>query len=926
MKLYLRMEMNRLTFVLVILMLSHGRGLSVVAPLRFFYSCHGFPISVDFSLPTKKFYLMEKNRFLLVLSLLCLTFWHQAQAQITSLVCNDLVFVSLDEDCAVTIKSEMVLEGGPYCCYDDYIVEFDKTAPLGNGPWVQGDLTKADVGKTYQVRITDPASGNKCWGNIKAEDKLPAKLDCTGLTTVNLDATGIATLLASDVQVTATDACSDPGQITFKVANNQTSIQYTCSELGLQVLTVRATDAIGNTSSCQAAVLVADPLNKCLGGCATNCPPAQVVTYEQGVNVLLPALNAGDLSPFAAYGAAEFDGSCQPADTNYTVTYHPLATGYSSFKRTWELIVGGFPFGKCEQTIAFPTARVLTVSGKVFVDSIQNCLVDAGEPGTNAFKILSKKLPGNQSVIITPQADGSYSFNTEMNALDSILEVSLVLPNGISTACPTVLSIPATTPQLQQTMDFGLFSELECPLMEVSISNNTLRRCFSNNTYWVKYCNLGFQAANNAYITVQLDSLLSVINSSIPFTQNGQLYTFQVGNVPRFTCKTFTFNAKLSCDALLGQTVCAEATIYPHEPCGAAAWSGPEVKAQAACEGDSVRLTVRNVGQQDMAEVLNFIVVEDILMRNTKPFNLKAGEAVSIKVPANGATWRIEAEQVTGYPEKSRPSATVESCGGLNTPGLVNAFAMNDDPLYIDMDCSEAVGAVDPNDKTAAPTGYNPAHIIRANTDLEYKIRFQNTGTDTAFTVVIVDTLSQLLDWASLEAGVSSHPYRLDVSPGGVLRFVFTNILLPDSNVNEAASHGFVKFRIAQRADLPVGTVIENTAGIYFDFNDAVVTNTAFHTIGAPHVVVSTNKPYLPEVGVILRPNPFQDRTVLAVTGYEMRQGLLRLYNAQGQLVQSQIFEGNQCSLERGNLLAGAYFFQIMDQGKPITTGKVQVH
>ncbi|MCK6693653.1 MAG: hypothetical protein L6Q97_16345, partial [Thermoanaerobaculia bacterium] len=98
---------------------------------------------------------------------------------IKSLVCNDLVQISLDANCEAVVGADQVLEGGPYGCYDDYIVELDKTAPFGNGPWVPAVLGPSDVGKTYQVRVVDPENNdNKCWGNIKVEDKLPPVLSC----------------------------------------------------------------------------------------------------------------------------------------------------------------------------------------------------------------------------------------------------------------------------------------------------------------------------------------------------------------------------------------------------------------------------------------------------------------------------------------------------------------------------------------------------------------------------------------------------------------------------------------------------------------------------------------------------------------------------------------------------------------------------
>ena len=97
---------------------------------------------------------------------------------IQQLNCNDLVNISLDGDCQACIGADDVLEGGPYHCYDDYVVELDKTLPYGNGPWVPACVGPSDIGKTYQVRVTDPETGNKCWGNVKIEDKLPPVLEC----------------------------------------------------------------------------------------------------------------------------------------------------------------------------------------------------------------------------------------------------------------------------------------------------------------------------------------------------------------------------------------------------------------------------------------------------------------------------------------------------------------------------------------------------------------------------------------------------------------------------------------------------------------------------------------------------------------------------------------------------------------------------
>ncbi len=97
---------------------------------------------------------------------------------ISSLACNDFIQISVDENCTAIIGADQILEGGPYGCYDDYIVQLDKIAPFGNGPWVPAIVGPSDIGKTYAVRVIDPVTGNSCWGNVKIEDKIKPVLVC----------------------------------------------------------------------------------------------------------------------------------------------------------------------------------------------------------------------------------------------------------------------------------------------------------------------------------------------------------------------------------------------------------------------------------------------------------------------------------------------------------------------------------------------------------------------------------------------------------------------------------------------------------------------------------------------------------------------------------------------------------------------------
>lgn len=68
-----------------------------------------------------------------------------------------------------------------------------------------------------------------------------------------------------------------------------------------------------------------------------------------------------------------------------------------------------------------------------------------------------------------------------------------------------------------------------------------------------------------------------------------------------------------------------------------------------------------------------------------------------------------------------------------------------------------------PNDKKEFPIGFTHQNIIAPNTRLEYLVRFQNTGNDTAFTVYVIDALDQNLNVESFEMGAASHPYQLSM-------------------------------------------------------------------------------------------------------------------------------------------------------------------
>jgi hypothetical protein len=207
---------------------------------------------------------------------------------------------------------------------------------------------------------------------------------------------------------------------------------------------------------------------------------------------------------------------------------------------------------------------------------------------------------------------------------------------------------------------------------------------------------------------------------------------------------------------------------------------------------------------------------------------------------------------------------------------------------------------------------------------LEYTIEFQNTGNAPASTVRVVDTLASYLNPLTIKPGVSSAPYTIAFLGNNIVGFTFTNINLPDTTQSQTASSGFVKFKINQFSGNTNGTVINNEAAIFFDYNPAVITNTATVTVGQL-TVEGIETLYAGNALLISAyPNPFNNQTYIKVEGATFDQMQLNVYDLTGRLVnQQRVINSNQFILNRNSLSNGSYIFEISSDGRAIARGKI---
>ncbi|WP_028978610.1 DUF7619 domain-containing protein [Sporocytophaga myxococcoides] len=224
-------------------------------------------------------------------------------------------------------------------------------------------------------------------------------------------------------------------------------------------------------------------------------------------------------------------------------------------------------------------------------------------------------------------------------------------------------------------------------------------------------------------------------------------------------------------------------------------------------------------------------------------------------------------------------------------------------------------GSYDPNDKTVAPKGPISENQVLQGQFLDYTIRFQNTGTDTAFTVIVRDTLEDKFDLSSIELISASHNYEF-LQRGKALRWTFTDINLPDSVKNEPESHGYVRFRVKLKNTLVNGNVISNYGAIYFDFNDPIITDTVSTEINSD-VVAGLTPNKLKRLSVY--PQPAKDIVFINDNFNTSGNGLASIATLSGQVINQVPFDkqqSNTITIPLSGIKEGMYILSLQLNGE----------
>ncbi len=573
--------------------------------------------------------------------------------------------------------------------------------------------------------------------------------------------------------------------------------------------------------------------------------------------------------------------------------------------------------------ISTSATRILT--GNVFADDNKNCNKDMTE--ANIPKRLVEATNGNRKLYSFTDGNGDFRLPIEQG--DYALEVHTI--NNYWTSCSKTIS--SASYNFNDTLHLGLQTNVLCPYLKVDLQSSILRRC-EEATLYIDYSNSGTQKAKDAFIDLTLDPFFEFISSTFPVgNQNGNVYRFLIGDVDENTSGYFSIKVKVSCNASMGQIHCAEAHIFPDTACAQS--SRAIIRTSANCLGDSIELIIRNDGNKDMKIAKNWSVIDlSNSNNNTQAFDggtfyLSAGQLYSKRIASRARVLFI-AEQDESYPYNKSSKTEIISCFQNPLPGAppLSISNVDNDQPYLSKFCERNRGSFDPNELKGYPEGITDKRYIDNEQKLDYVIRFQNTGNDTAFNIRIENQIPlNELDLTTLSLGASSHPYHFVLTPQGKLIFSFSAILLPDSGRNERASHGFVQYSIRPVDKLSNGTRILNNALIYFDYNDGVGTNTDLHTIGNPVVVKVNQIDSENPIELEINPNPLQEFSSVIVHSISKNaQYKLSCLNVNSQQIWQKEFTGNHTSISKGELSPGVYILVLKNkEGVPLKSTKLIV-
>jgi Leucine-rich repeat (LRR) protein len=208
------------------------------------------------------------------------------------------------------------------------------------------------------------------------------------------------------------------------------------------------------------------------------------------------------------------------------------------------------------------------------------------------------------------------------------------------------------------------------------------------------------------------------------------------------------------------------------------------------------------------------------------------------------------------------------------------------------------VGSYDPNSiECLEGVSVDPSYIGQY---LHYGVNFENTGNYPAENIVvkvIIDTTKY--DMNSLQLMDTSHNSYTRIT-GNVAEFIFETINL------DSGGHGNILFKIKTLNNLSTGDMVNKRADIFFDYNapvDTGLVNTIFQSLN--------NGSFEIDKSISIYPNPASSNVNINSNNTIKS---VELFDIQGRLLQTQLIDKNQTSIDISEKSNGVYFLKITSE------------
>ncbi|MCF8464951.1 MAG: choice-of-anchor L domain-containing protein [Flavobacteriales bacterium] len=369
-------------------------------------------------------------------------------------VCQDIA-VDLDATGNVTVTGNQLGSGSTDNC---------AIADITVNP---GSFNCSNIGANAVVVTVTDVSGNtaSCNATVTVSDNLAPLAICQNAT-IQLDAAGNASIVATDVDNGSTDNC---GIDNLSVSPNI----FDCSDIGLNTVTLTVTDVNGLVSTCDATVTVEDAI-----GPTATCQDITVALDANGMATIVAAqIDNGSTdncsgSLTLSVTPNSFDCTVSaPAQVELTVT--DIAGNSSTCTATVNLIENTPPSAICQDiTVQLDANGTTTIVGAdVDGGSSDNCGIvnltvnpstfDCGNLGANAVTLTATDASGNSAscsatVTVEDNIDPSavcQDITVQLDANGTATVVAANVDNGSTDNCS--ISSFTLTPNSFDCTDLG---------------------------------------------------------------------------------------------------------------------------------------------------------------------------------------------------------------------------------------------------------------------------------------------------------------------------------------------------------------------------------------------------------------------------------------------------------------------------------------